>query len=92
MVDAVLDEPGNKCNGWSQARIGSTEGDTLRLEFTYDIKAADKSYDRWSVEIAEFETKTKELWEWKSTLTANSTVDAHDKTVWNKATIFEIKE
>lgn len=64
----------------------------MRLEFIYDTKAADKTYDRWSVEIAEFETKTKEIWEWKSTLAANAQVDAHDKSVWNKATIFEIKE
>lgn len=92
MVDAIIEEPGNKCSGWSQARIASADGDILKLEFIYDTKSVDKNYDRWSVEIAEFETKTKELWEWKKTLVNGSTVDAHDKTVWNKATIFEIKE
>jgi hypothetical protein len=44
------------------------------------------------VEVAPFESKTKELWEWKATLNVNQMVDAHDKTVWNKSTILDIKE
>jgi len=52
----------------------------------------DRYLDRWSVEIAKYESKTKELFEWKSTLKVDSLVDAHDKTVWNKSTILDIKE
>lgn len=48
--------------------------------------------DRWSVEIAPFESKTKENWEWKESLKIGSTVDSHDKSVWNKSTILDIKE
>lgn len=62
------------------------------MEFLYDTKNADRYIDRWSVEIAPYESKTKELFEWKNTLAANTVVDAHDKTVWNKSTILEIKE
>jgi hypothetical protein len=67
-------------------------GDLLHLEFVNDIKAVDKLIDRWSVEIAPFESKTKEIWEWKSTLKVGSLVDASDKTSWNKSTILDIKD
>ena len=91
MIDAIVDE-NNRCSGWSQARISQVNGELLFLEFIYDTKNADRYIDRWSVEIAPFETKTKELFEWKNTLTINAVIDAHDKTVWNKSTILDIKE
>jgi len=56
------------------------------------VKTADRYIDRWSLEIAQFESKTKETFEWRKTLEVNSLVDAHDKSVWNKSTILEIKE
>lgn len=90
MVDAIVDE--NRCSGWSQAKITQVNGDLLYLEFIYDTKNADRYLDRWSVEIAQFESKTKELWEWRATLAPNSVIDAHDKTVWTKSTILEVKE
>jgi hypothetical protein len=52
----------------------------------------DKYLDRWSVEIAPFETKTKDIWEWKNTVVTNMMVDANDNSVWNKSTILDIKE
>lgn len=67
MVDAIQDEI-PKCPGWSQARITSVAGDTLRLEFIYDTKNTDRYLDRWSVDIAQFESKTKDLFEWKKTV------------------------
>ena len=48
--------------------------------------------DRWSIEIAIFESKTKELWEWKDTVKVGMLVDANDKSVWNKSTILEMKD
>lgn len=92
MVDAIIDELSFRCSGWSQARIDQVNGDTLHLEFLYDVKTADRYIDRWSLEIAQFESKTKETFEWRKTLEVNSLVDAHDKSVWNKSTILEIKE
>jgi hypothetical protein len=92
MVDAIIDENNSRCSGWSQAKISSVNGDNLHLEFIYDTRTVDKYADRWSVEIAQFETKTKEIWEWKATLAVNQVIDAHDKTVWNKSTILDIKE
>ena len=44
-------------------------GDILRLVFIYDTTNSDRYMDRWSIEIAPFESKTKGLFEWKSTLT-----------------------
>ena len=48
--------------------------------------------DRWSVEIAPYESKTKSLFEYKAQLITGMTVDAHDKTVWNKSTILDTKD
>lgn len=67
-------------------------GDILQLEFIYDVKAVDRYLDRWSVEIALYESKTKEIWEWKTTVLTNMMVDANDKSLWNKSTILDIKE
>ena len=92
MVDAIIDDQLTRCSGWSQARIDQINGDTLHLEFIHDVKTADRYLDRWSVEIAQFETKTKESFEWKATLKANDQVDAKDNTVWNKSTILEIND
>lgn len=92
MVDAIIDENGSRCSGWSQARIDQVNGDTLHLEFIFDIKTVDRYLDRWSVEIAQYESKTKELFEWKQTVQVGTLVDAHDKTVWNKSTVLDVKE
>jgi ubiquitin carboxyl-terminal hydrolase 34 len=72
--------------------IDQVNGDTLHLAFVYDVKTADRYLDRWSLEIAQHETKTKESWEWRKTLGVNSLVDGFDKTIWNKSTILEIKD
>jgi len=66
--------------------------DELHLEFIYDRKTADRRVSRWSVEVAPFESKTKELFEWKSSLKEGDLVDANDKSVWNKSTIFKVDE
>lgn len=92
MVDAIVDDLSYRCTGWSQARIDQINGDTLRLEFIYDVKTCDRYIDRWSLEIAQYESKTKDSWEWRQTLEVNSLIDGYDKTTWNKATILEIKE
>jgi hypothetical protein len=62
------------------------------LEFIFDIKAVDRFMDRWSVEIAPYQSKTKESWEWRREIKIGQMVDAHDKSVWNKSTILDIKE
>jgi len=92
MIDAIIDEPASRCSGWSQARIDSVNGDVLHLEFIYDNKTADRYLDRWSVEIAQFESKTKESYEWKKTVEVGTLIDCHDKTSWNNAHIMEIKD
>jgi hypothetical protein len=62
--------------GWSQALIGRVETDALYLEFPSEPKEADRMVDRWSIELAPFETKSKEDWEWKNTLKLDDQVDA----------------
>jgi hypothetical protein len=92
MVDAIVDEPMTRCAGWSQARIDQINGDTMHLEFIYDSKTADRYLDRWSVEIAQFESKTKEMFEWKNTVAVGTLVDANDKTTWNKSTVLDVRD
>ncbi len=92
MVDAILDDPVAKINGWSQARIDQVNGDMLHLEFIHDVKTADKFIDRWSIEIAPFQTKTKDIFEWRHDIQVGSLVDGYDKSFWNKSTILDIKE
>ena len=67
-------------------------GDTIQLEFIYDTKNTDKYVDKWSVDIAPFESKTKELFEWKKTVQVKSVIDGHDKSSWVKSTVLDIKE
>lgn len=79
--------------GWSQAKIERADGDTLYLIFPTETKDADRPLDRWSVEIAPFESKTAEIWEWKKTIKVDDELDAQDDTCkWLKATIISIKE
>ena len=91
MVDAIVDD-NSRCSGWSQAKITQASGDLLHLEFVLDTKSTDRFIDRWSVEIAPYESKTKDLFDWKKTLKVNDVVDAHDKSSWNKSTILDMKE
>lgn len=64
----------------------------LHLEFIYDVKRCDKYIERMSLEIAPFETKTKDNFEWRKTLKVDAQVDAFDKSSWNKSTILDIQE
>lgn len=53
--------------------------------------ASDRALDRWSVELAPYESETKAIWEWKATLQEDDQVDAQDDTYkWLKATLVKI--
>jgi ubiquitin carboxyl-terminal hydrolase 34 len=45
-----------------------------------------------SLELAPYESKTKESYAWKSELKVGDLVDAYDKTIWNKSTILDIAD
>ena len=53
----------------------------------------DKTYSRWSAEIANFESMTKQIYDWKKeNLTKDlkvTTIDCHDKREWYKSTILK---
>jgi len=51
----------------------------------------DRRLNRYSPEIAVFESKTKELYEWRRTLKKDSLVDCRDKTSWVKSTILDTR-
>ena len=56
----------------------------------------DTDVDRWSLEIAQFESQTKEDYEWRRTWASTATrefiVDGLDKLNWEESTIFTISE
>mmetsp|Transcript_399 Transcript_399/g.581 ORF Transcript_399/g.581 Transcript_399/m.581 type:complete len:113 (+) Transcript_399:394-732(+) len=56
----------------------------------------DTDIDRWSLDVAQFESHTKEDYEWRRTWAnvedKNFLVDCHDKFKWEEATIFDISE
>ena len=60
------------------------------MEFYYDEPSSDRSIDMFDLELAQPDTKTKEMYEFKEGLKEGDTVDAHDKTSWNRSTILEI--
>ena len=79
--------------GWSQAKIAKVDGDTLSLQYLLEPTSSDRMLDRWSIELAPFESETKAIWEWKQTLKKDDLVDAQDDTYkWLKATIIQIYE
>lgn len=97
MVDALLhycDRGGtSRGSGWSQAKICKIEDDSLHLEYPTETRDADRTLDRWSVEIAPFESKTQESWEWKKLIKVDDQLDALDDSFkWLKATIIKIEE
>lgn len=50
----------------------------------------DKNVNLWSTDIAPFESKTKEDYEWRATVlskTEQLECEVHDKSTWNKSTI-----
>jgi hypothetical protein len=96
-VDAVLhyyDRSGaSRGSGWTRARISKVEGDALHLEYPTETRDADRVLDRWSVEIAEFESKTLDSWRWKQALKVDDQIDALDDSFkWLKATIIKIEQ
>lgn len=95
-IDVLVkaDEKGG-ITGFLQANITRIEQDTLFVEYPESSNFYDGQIDRWATEICPFESKTKEDYAWRKEFLENATdleVDAHDKSTWLKATIFEIKK
>jgi hypothetical protein len=58
----------SRSSGWTRARVVKVDEDKLHLEYPTELQDADRVLDRWSVELAPYESKTKEAWEWKAKL------------------------
>jgi hypothetical protein len=94
MVD-VLTRADERCShkGWMQAKIVEAYDEALRLEYVYTSDWFDCHIDRNAVELAQFETRTKDDYAWRSSKLEQWTeIDCHDKFNWCRATITEIKE
>lgn len=76
-----------------QGLIESVNNDNLYVIFPESSDYYDSFIDRWALQIAPFESHTKEDYEWRRTQVKNMTeVDLHDKSTWSKGTLFEIKK
>lgn len=63
------------------------------LDYLFEPSTSRRELDRWSIELAIFESETKQIWEWKKTLNVDDNVDAQDDTFkWLKSTIISIYE
>ena len=48
------------------------------LKFLYEPQSSDRMIDRWSNELAPFESETKDIWEYKASLKVDDLIDAQD--------------
>jgi hypothetical protein len=68
-IDAlVYIRENSMCSGWVLGKVVKIKDDILFVEFHTLETSYDKTYDRWSIDIAEPLTKSKELTEWKNGL------------------------
>lgn len=64
----------------------------MQILFLCEHRTVDKLIDRNSMLIAPFESKSKQIFEWKHELKPGDVIDAYDKNMWNKSTILDITE
>lgn len=93
-VNSVADAK-EKTKGWLQGTIERVEGDLLSVVFPELPVEFDRDIDRWSTDVAQFETRTKEDYEWRrSSMGAPSdagyVADVHDLYKWEEATLFRV--
>ena len=62
------------------------------MKFIHDTFTADRTRDKFSLDIAPFESKSKQTFEWKGKVEAGCLVDAFDKNIWNKSTILACQD
>jgi hypothetical protein len=92
MVDVYLKADERSLNlGWLQGKVSKVEGDSVEIWFPNSIAFYDNKFDRFSTSLAPFETKTKELQVWRSTIKVGDQIDAHDKFTWQKSTIISLE-
>ena len=55
-----------KIEGWVQATVARVNGDDLKLELEELPMIYDRIEDRYSNSLAKFQSKTKEIYDWKN--------------------------
>ena len=95
MVDVMIDgDEKAKTQGWVQGRVAGINGDELAIEIPELPPQYDLTIDRWSINLSQFESKTKEDYEWRrswaSEESTNIELDVHDHYKWEEGTIFDI--
>lgn len=83
-----------KTKGWVQGEVERISGDIFSIMIPDLPPNYDLDIDRWSINLAQFESRTKEDYEWRRSFasedTENFLVDMHDLFKWEEGTIFDI--
>ena len=79
--------------GWAQATVKEIRDDDMDIQFDYINQEYDGTLSRWSTFIAQYESKTKEDYEWRKTKLVDAenlyNVDCHDKQHWFGSSILK---
>ena len=96
VIDAIIEDKIIKgANCWAEAKvkaINKENKDELYIEFLYEKQAYDHFVDRYSIEIAEAGTRTKEEKAWRDELKEGSKVDCIDNSTWHQSTVLDTRE
>ena len=93
----IVADDKDKVHGWVQGQIDSVNGDSLSIVLPDLPPDYDVELDRWSTDIAKFESKTEEDHKWrtenlKKLNLVDFVCDMHDKIKWEEGTVFNIVE
>ena len=66
--------------GWSQAQVTEIVGEKISINYLLEPSTSDRKLEIWSNELAPFESESKEIWNWKTTLKIDDLVDCQDDT------------
>lgn len=73
-----------------QGKVVGVEEDDFSVEFPLSPISYDRKVNRWSTDLAPFESKTKDDYEWRTNVLAKTEqleCEIHDKSTWNKGHI-----
>lgn len=87
----------DKATGWAQGHVTRVEGELLSVVFPELPTDFDRDIAVWSTDVAQFETHTKEDYEWRRANLAQPGVtdylaDIHDHFRWEEGTLFNVSE
>ena len=86
-----------KIKGWVQGQVDSIKGERVHIIFPELPEEYDHSQPIWTLDIAEFESKTKDDYQWRQDCfgtvgKSDYILDMHDNIRWEQGTIWDVYE